>query len=55
MSWFKRQENKIESAGEKTVRTEGLWIKCEAVIKSSSKPISKRTPMSAPSAAIISA
>jgi acetyl-CoA carboxylase carboxyl transferase subunit beta len=28
MSWFKRQENKIESAGEKTVRTEGLWIKC---------------------------
>jgi acetyl-CoA carboxylase carboxyl transferase subunit beta len=30
MSWFKRQENKIESAGEKTVRTEGLWIKCES-------------------------
>ncbi|QNI31525.1 acetyl-CoA carboxylase carboxyltransferase subunit beta [Alloacidobacterium dinghuense] len=29
MSWFKRQENKIESGGEKTVRTEGLWIKCE--------------------------
>lgn len=29
MSWFKRQENKIESAGEKTVRTEGLWIKCD--------------------------
>ena len=29
MAWFKRQENKIESAGEKTVRTEGLWIKCE--------------------------
>jgi acetyl-CoA carboxylase carboxyl transferase subunit beta len=29
MSWFKRQENKIESAGEKSVRTEGLWIKCE--------------------------
>ena len=28
MSWFKRQENKIESAPEKTVRTEGLWIKC---------------------------
>ena len=30
MSWFKRQENAIESVGEKTVRTEGLWIKCEA-------------------------
>ena len=29
MSWFKRQENKIESAGGKTVRTEGLWLKCE--------------------------
>ncbi|HEX3437174.1 MAG TPA: acetyl-CoA carboxylase, carboxyltransferase subunit beta [Pseudacidobacterium sp.] len=29
MSWFKRQESNIESAGEKTVRTEGLWIKCE--------------------------
>ncbi len=30
MSWFKRQENKIENAGEKTVRTEGLWIKCDS-------------------------
>jgi acetyl-CoA carboxylase carboxyl transferase subunit beta len=29
MSWFKRQDNKIENEGEKTVRTEGLWIKCE--------------------------
>src|SRR5579875_3195868 len=29
MSWFKRQENRIENAGEKSVRTEGLWIKCE--------------------------
>ena len=28
MSWFKRQENGIETDGEKTVRTEGLWIKC---------------------------
>jgi len=28
MSWFKRQENKIENDGEKTVRTEGLWTKC---------------------------
>jgi acetyl-CoA carboxylase carboxyl transferase subunit beta len=30
MSWFKRQENKIESAQAKTVRTEGLWIKCDS-------------------------
>jgi acetyl-CoA carboxylase carboxyl transferase subunit beta len=28
MSWFKRQHSGIESNGEKTVRTEGLWIKC---------------------------
>jgi acetyl-CoA carboxylase carboxyl transferase subunit beta len=30
MTWFKRQENTIETEGEKTVRTEGLWIKCES-------------------------
>ena len=29
MSWFKRNENEIETAPEKNVRTEGLWIKCE--------------------------
>src|ERR1700761_3605956 len=29
MSWFKRQGNEIEANGEKTVRTEGLWQKCE--------------------------
>ena len=28
MSWFKRQESGIEPNGEKSVRTEGLWIKC---------------------------
>ncbi|RRA48196.1 acetyl-CoA carboxylase, carboxyltransferase subunit beta [Acidipila sp. EB88] len=28
MSWFKRQQSGIEIDGEKTVRTEGLWIKC---------------------------
>ncbi len=28
MSWFKRQQSGIEANGEKTVRTEGLWIKC---------------------------
>jgi acetyl-CoA carboxylase carboxyl transferase subunit beta len=29
MAWFKRQGNEIEANGEKTVRTEGLWQKCE--------------------------
>jgi acetyl-CoA carboxylase carboxyl transferase subunit beta len=30
MSWFKRQENEIETnSTEKNVRTEGLWQKCE--------------------------
>jgi acetyl-CoA carboxylase carboxyl transferase subunit beta len=30
MSWFKRQENEIEAnTAEKSVRTEGLWQKCE--------------------------
>ena len=28
MSWFRREDNKIES-GENRVRTEGLWIKCD--------------------------
>ena len=28
MSWFKRDKPGIETNGEKTVRTEGLWIKC---------------------------
>ena len=30
MTWFKRQENTIETDGEKSVRTEGLWIKCNS-------------------------
>jgi acetyl-CoA carboxylase carboxyl transferase subunit beta len=30
MSWFRREDNKIEGTGAKTVRTEGLWIKCES-------------------------
>lgn len=29
MSWFRREENTIEGAGESRVRTEGLWIKCD--------------------------
>ncbi|HTV06965.1 MAG TPA: acetyl-CoA carboxylase, carboxyltransferase subunit beta [Acidobacteriaceae bacterium] len=29
MSWFRRENNQIVDRGEKTVRTEGLWIKCD--------------------------
>ncbi len=28
MSWFKREDNEIVNDPEKTVRTEGLWIRC---------------------------
>src|ERR1700690_646606 len=30
MTWFKRQSGEIDTAGEKRVRTEGLWVKCDA-------------------------
>jgi acetyl-CoA carboxylase carboxyl transferase subunit beta len=29
MTWFKRQSGEVESSGEKSVRTEGLWVKCD--------------------------
>ncbi|MBZ5567670.1 MAG: acetyl-CoA carboxylase, carboxyltransferase subunit beta [Acidobacteriia bacterium] len=29
MTWFKRQSGDLEPSGEKKVRTEGLWVKCE--------------------------
>jgi acetyl-CoA carboxylase carboxyl transferase subunit beta len=29
MSWFKREEQQLDSSGERTVRSEGLWVKCE--------------------------
>ncbi len=29
MAWFKRQSGELETSGEKKVRTEGLWVKCE--------------------------
>jgi acetyl-CoA carboxylase carboxyl transferase subunit beta len=29
MSWFKRESSELESSGERKVRTEGLWVKCE--------------------------
>jgi len=29
MAWFKRESGELEPSGEKRVRTEGLWVKCE--------------------------
>ncbi len=29
MTWFKRQSGEIQASGDKRVRTEGLWVKCE--------------------------
>jgi len=29
MAWFKRQPGDLEPSGEKKVRTEGLWVKCD--------------------------
>ncbi len=29
MAWFKRESGELETTGQKTVRTEGLWVKCE--------------------------
>jgi acetyl-CoA carboxylase carboxyl transferase subunit beta len=29
MAWFKRESGDLESSGEKRVKTEGLWVKCE--------------------------
>jgi acetyl-CoA carboxylase carboxyl transferase subunit beta len=29
MSWFKRQSGELDTSGEKKIRTEGLWVKCD--------------------------
>ena len=29
MAWFKRQSVELDTGGEKKIRTEGLWVKCE--------------------------
>ena len=29
MAWFKREAGELDTSGEKKVRTEGLWVKCE--------------------------
>lgn len=33
MSWFRRESGAIDATGEKKVRTEGLWVKCESCHK----------------------
>ena len=30
MTWFKRQSGDLDPSGERKVRTEGLWVKCES-------------------------
>ena len=30
MAWFKRQSGDVDASGEKKVRTEGLWVKCDS-------------------------
>jgi acetyl-CoA carboxylase carboxyl transferase subunit beta len=30
MAWFKRESGELNATGAKTVRTEGLWVKCES-------------------------
>jgi acetyl-CoA carboxylase carboxyl transferase subunit beta len=29
MAWFKRQSGELDGSGEKKIRTEGLWVKCD--------------------------
>jgi len=29
MAWFKRESGDLDNSGEKRVKTEGLWVKCE--------------------------
>lgn len=30
MAWFKRQSGELDTSGEKKIRTEGLWVKCDS-------------------------
>ncbi len=30
MTWFKRESGELDTSGEKKVRTEGLWVKCDS-------------------------
>ena len=29
MAWFKRESGELDTSGEKKIKTEGLWVKCE--------------------------
>ena len=29
MSWFRRESADVDSSGEKKIKTEGLWVKCD--------------------------
>ena len=29
MAWFKRESVELDTSGEKRVKTEGLWVKCD--------------------------
>ena len=29
MAWFKREQGELDTSGEKRVKTEGLWVKCD--------------------------
>ncbi len=33
MSWFKREAHEIQSTDQRTVRTEGLWVRCESCLQ----------------------
>src|SRR5579884_2491396 len=33
MSWFKRESHSVDASGEKKIRTEGLWVKCDGCRK----------------------
>jgi acetyl-CoA carboxylase carboxyl transferase subunit beta len=33
MSWFKRESAELDTSGERKVRTEGLWVKCDQCTK----------------------
>src|SRR6185369_9868457 len=30
MAWFKRESGELDTSGEKRVKTEGLWVKCDS-------------------------
>src|SRR5512146_2977173 len=33
MTWFKRENTDLDTSGERRVKTEGLWVKCEGCRK----------------------